>query len=275
MSSIYAATLIVLSIAFLAALWLARRPDAVADADLSSRPSKPQENGESMDRGHGGGGEPAIGLVDRTILGIVHVYPNGVLREVNQKFCEMLGYDRTALVGKAVTDFVAPEDRGRDSVLRNLLIAGETKTVSGEKRFLRKDGSLLWVRCTMIAERDRRGRLRCIVSTVEDITERKNAELALQQSEEQFRQLAAHIPQVFWIGDIAQRKLLYVSQAAEELFGRSLAEIYASPRMLIRAVHKDDRERLITARRSAAGGSYDGRHGTGLCAGEKRRESHR
>ena len=210
-----------------------------------------------MDRGHGGGGEPAIGLVDRTILGIVHVYPNGVLREVNQKFCEMLGYDRTALVGKAVTDFVAPEDRGRDSVLRNLLIAGETKTVSGEKRFLRKDGSLLWVRCTMIAERDRRGRLRCIVSTVEDITERKNAELALQQSEEQFRQLAAHIPQVFWIGDIAQRKLLYVSQAAEELFGRSLAEIYASPRMLIRAVHKDDRERLITARRSAAGGSYD------------------
>ena len=96
------------------------------------------------------------------------------------------------------------------------------------------------------------------ICPIEILSEPGQAEIALRQTQEQFQQLAAHIPQVLWIADIAQRKLLYVSPAAEQLFGRSLEEIYASPRTLIQAVHKDERKRLIDRRLSeATGGNYD------------------
>ena len=96
------------------------------------------------------------------------------------------------------------------------------------------------------------------ICPVEPLSEPGQAEIALCQTQEQFRQLAAHIPQVLWIADIGQRKLLYVSPAAERLFGRSLEEIYASPRTLIQAVHRDERKRLIDRRLSeATGGNYD------------------
>lgn len=197
-------------------------------------------------------------LIERAAVGVSRVDLNGVLLEVSQKFCDMLGYDRTELIGKPVRDLTHPEDRGQGSTLRKLLIEGGTKSTSGEKRFIRKDGTLIWVRRTMSLECDGRGHPQCIVSLIEDISERKQAETTLHQTQEQFRQLAAHIPQVLWIADIAQRKLLYVSPAAEHLFGRSLKEIYANPHTLIRAVHRDERKRLIHRRLSeATGGNYD------------------
>lgn len=197
-------------------------------------------------------------LIERAAVGVSRVDLNGVLLEVNQKFCDMLGYDRTELIGKPVRDVTHPDDCGQGSTLRKLLIEGSTKSTSGEKRFIRKDGTLIWVRRTVSLECDGRGNPQCIVSLIEDISERKQAETALHQTQEQFRQLAAHIPQVLWIADIAQRKLLYVSPAAEHLFGRSLKEIYANPHTLIRAVPRDERRRLIHRRLSeATGGNYD------------------
>ena len=197
-------------------------------------------------------------FIERAAVGISRVGLDGVLLEVNQKFCDMLGYDRTELIGKEVRDITHPDDCSQGSTLRTLLIGGNTKSTSGEKRFLRKDGTLVWARRTMSLECDESGNPQHIVSLVEDISDRKQAEFVLHQTQEQFRQLAAHIPQVLWIADIAQRKLLYVSPAAEHLFGRSLKEIYASPHTLIRAVHRDERRRLIHRRLSeATGGNHD------------------
>jgi diguanylate cyclase (GGDEF)-like protein/PAS domain S-box-containing protein len=272
MNGVYASTFLILSLVFLALLFLlAMKPNSVSGARLFGRSSR---SAGSLQHAKD---ELLIGPVDdlevknaacenewrmndfieQAAVGITRVSLNGVLVDVNQKFCDMLGYDRSELIGKAVEDITHPDDYGQGSRLRALLVGSETKSASGEKRFIRKDGTLMWARRTMSIGCDGNGRPQYVVSVVEDISERKQTEIALQQSEEQFRQLAAHIPQVFWIGDIAQRKLAYVSPAAEELFGRSLEEIYASPRMLIRAVHKHDRQRLISARRSAAGGSYD------------------
>ena len=197
-------------------------------------------------------------FVERAAVGISRVGLDGVLLEVNQKFCDMLGYDRTELVGKAVKDITHPDECSQGPTLGTLHIGGNTNAASGETRFIRKDGTLIWARRTTSLQCDEGGNSQYIVCLVEDISERRQAEMALHQTEEQFRQLAAHIPQVLWIADIAQRKLLYVSPAAENLFGRSLKEIYASPHTLIRAVHRDERRRLIDRRLSeATGGDYD------------------
>ena len=80
---------------------------------------------------------------------------------------------------------------------------------------------------------------------------------ALQESEEQLRQLANNIPQVFWIFDQQQNKTIYISPACERIFGVSADELKSKPRSLIRAIHKEDRRRVYTARTEARVHGYD------------------
>lgn len=76
-----------------------------------------------------------------------------------------------------------------------------------------------------------------------NITERKQAELALKSSEEKFRQLAENIREVFWMMNAAGSEILYIGPAYKEIWERSLESLYARPMDWIEAVHSDDRER--------------------------------
>jgi two-component system cell cycle sensor histidine kinase/response regulator CckA len=72
--------------------------------------------------------------------------------------------------------------------------------------------------------------------------ESRKAEEALRESEERFRQLAENIQEVFWLTDLAQDQMLYVSPAYESIWGRPRAELYGSARRWLDAIHPDDRE---------------------------------
>src|SRR5262249_11411527 len=113
---------------------------------------------------------------EQAAVGISRVGLDGVLVEVNQKFCDMLGYTKAELIGKAIRDITHPDDYGRGSVYRSQLKAGETRAVAGDKRFVRKDGSVMWGRRTMSAALDDAGNPQYVISVVEDITERKEIE---------------------------------------------------------------------------------------------------
>jgi len=90
-----------------------------------------------------------------------------------------------------------------------------------------------------------------------DITERKQTELALQESETQFRQLAENIEQVFWMVDLTQQRFIYISPAYEATWGRSVQSAYDSPMDWLRAVHPDDYQRVIEASPRQIRGEYD------------------
>src|SRR2546426_2111688 len=97
--------------------------------------------------------------------GIAHVDLDGHLLRVNRKLCEILGYPEGELVGRSVRELSHPEDRD-----------GEPEAVRTEKRFLRKDGGIVWVEVTVAPVHDAAGQPQYEISVIEDITERKRAE---------------------------------------------------------------------------------------------------
>ncbi|WP_233489631.1 PAS domain-containing protein [Solidesulfovibrio fructosivorans] len=106
-----------------------------------------------------------------------------------------------------------------------------------------KTGRLFWtevnLRHAVVRGQDR------IIAVVRDITERKNAERALRESEKKFRQLAETIGEVFWLASPDVKRIFYVSPAYETLWGRPPVSLYASPQSWLDSVHPEDRDKVL------------------------------
>lgn len=79
------------------------------------------------------------------------------------------------------------------------------------------------------------------------LTEREWAEKELQESETRFRQLAENINEVFWLSDPKKFKILYISPAYEQIWGRTPQSLYEQPKSFVDAIHPEDRERTRAA----------------------------
>ena len=94
--------------------------------------------------------------------------------------------------------------------------------------------------------RDNTGRQLAFV-TITDITARQQAEHALRDSEERFRQVVENIDEVFWMSDVAKSEMLFISAGYERIWGQTRASLYASPRRWLAAIHPQDRVRVLQA----------------------------
>jgi PAS domain S-box-containing protein len=97
-----------------------------------------------------------------------------------------------------------------------------------------------------------------LLVVIQDITERKRAELALKESELRLRQLAESIDAVFWLMDVEKHKIIYLSPAYERVWGQSVEAVYADALAWTNAILECDRERVMeAARRKLLAGVYD------------------
>jgi PAS domain S-box-containing protein len=156
--------------------------------------------------------------------GIAHFDMERRFIRVNRRVCEIFGRTEAELLGRTAREFSHPEDLDIINSQRKRLYAGEIDTVRAEKRYLRKDGSAVWVAYAMVAERDASGEPVYEIAVFDDITGRKEAEARLRESEERFRSVVNSANEGILVYD---RKLDVIAgnQAAERIIGLPLADI--------------------------------------------------
>lgn len=132
----------------------------------------------------------------------------GRFMRVNRRMCEITGYSEPELLASCVADITHPDDRERDAELLKRTLAGDTDHWTIEKRYLRKNGDIVWVNVVGTVVRDPQGKALRSFATIQDITERKRAEDALREadaalrvSEQRFRSVIDHSPFSYQIYD--------------------------------------------------------------------------
>lgn len=126
---------------------------------------------------------------------------HGKWLNLNPVYTKMLGYTREELLQKDFRQITHPEDRSDDIEIVKKITSGELEEFTKEKRYLHKDGSVVWGRVHLSVIKDNQGKPQNIIATIEDITVRKQAEKALKESEQRFRMLADNIPNLCWMAD--------------------------------------------------------------------------
>ncbi|MGQ0762148.1 MAG: PAS domain S-box protein [Acidobacteriota bacterium] len=161
----------------------------------------------------------------------------------NRAGVEVTGYSAEESRKLNFEDVIAPEfhDKAREMMRRKL--TGEDITTYGLE-MLAKDGHRIPVEVnSRLIYKD--GVPVGVTGIARDITERKRAAEVLEESERRFRQLADNINEVFWMVDPIERKVLYVSPAYEQVWGRSRQELYQFPETFPDAVDPEDKNRIV------------------------------
>ena len=178
-----------------------------------------------------------------TILG-----PDGTIYYESPAIERTLGYHPEELVGESAWDYIHPDDLEVILASWAEALGGGGATVRREFRFRHKDGSWRWLEGT---GRDLRGDpgVQAVMVTSRDITERKEAQEALKESEAKYRTLVEQIPAVTYIEALDEGELdwnmLYVSPQVEQLLGYTPEEYVADSKIWQELLHPDDQQRVL------------------------------
>lgn len=172
-------------------------------------------------------------VFEQAAVGMARVAPDGRWLEVNQRLCDIVGYDRAALLATDFQSMTHPDDLATDLAFVREMLANERDSYQMEKRYFHKRGHIVWIRLSVALIRQDNGEPEYFISVVEDITSQKLAQDALQSSEERLQLLIDHAPASLAMFD-RQMRYLVTSQrwrddynlSAEKLLGRSHYEVF-------------------------------------------------
>ena len=187
---------------------------------------------------------------EQAAVGLGHADMNGRWLRVNEKLCGIVGYSREELLERSFGDITHPEDTRISLEHFDRLLSGEENQYALEKRYIHKDGSVVWVFLTVALVRDENQAPLYCIAGVQDITARKNAEDRLGKARKYIANILDSMPSVLvgvdsegmvthWNAEAANRMGL----TAEQAEGRRMEEVF--PRL---APHVEDVRAAISER---------------------------
>jgi len=187
-------------------------------------------------------------LVDSATDAIVVADHRGFIVSWNRSASKLFGYADEEVIGQPLTMLIPARYRhAHEQGLARMDSTGKGGVTGSvvELHGLKKDGTEFPIELSLATWRSTE--ITYYSGIIRDISERKKAERAVEESQERFRQLAEHISEVFWMTDPAKQQMLYVSSGYEEIWGRSCESLYASPQSWLDAIHPEDRARVFEA----------------------------
>ena len=154
---------------------------------------------------------------DRAPVAILNIARNGRLLRANQRFCEMLGYEREEIVGKDFSAFTHPDDLAATAKLVETLLADGGASPPLETRYLRRDGQVVWGNMTLSSLTDDETHGQVLIAAIEDITPRKQAE-----------EIFDAVPDLIFVSD-CQHRVVRVNQATVQRLGMTRQEVLGRP----------------------------------------------
>ncbi|MBI9079843.1 MAG: PAS domain S-box protein [Pseudodesulfovibrio sp.] len=133
-----------------------------------------------------------MAVFEQAAVGITLASLDGIWLQVNPSMTRITGYSRDELVGKSIASVTHPEDQEGSNELMRRLIQGETDQLYIEKRYIHKDGNIVWVDLAVTMRKDANGDPLYFMAVITDNTARKQTEQALKDSEERYRNIVEH-----------------------------------------------------------------------------------
>lgn len=201
---------------------------------------------------------------EQAAIGLARVGLDGQWIEVNQELCGIVGYPRDEVLALTFQDITYPPDLDSDLALLEQLVRGEIPRYSLEKRYVRKDSSLVWILLTVALVRDDAGQPRYFISAVQDIDEIKRLEAervallraesealeAAQTSEARLNTLVATLPQLILVLTPDSQRITFANARWAEYTGIAPA-VAISAQVLPQLLHPHDAPSFIAARQRA------------------------
>jgi len=197
---------------------------------------------------------------EQAAVGIAHVSLEGRYLRCNTRFAEIVGYPQQEVLGLTCQQISSPDDLEFTHELNRQIEKKDFQAFTAEKRYIRKDGSLIWARVSLSPLRDAQGRIVYLICIVEDIQSRKIAEERFLATAEALRISEEHYRTIFQISqdcisvthekngrivDVNQEFLRVSGYEREEVIGRTTVElnIWTDP---------EDRLRLVASLRGGS-----------------------
>jgi diguanylate cyclase (GGDEF)-like protein/PAS domain S-box-containing protein len=181
-------------------------------------------------------------IFDHAPIGVAMVSLEGRYLQVNRSLCEILGYTEEELQALTWQEITHPDDLAASSAHARRIVEGEFPKYHLEKRFLHADGRTVWASLSVSLVRDAEGEPLYFVSQIQDVSERKNIEKRIKESEERFRSLVQNSSDIITILE-ADGTVRYVSPAVERVTGYRPEEQVGTN--AFGSVHPDDRDRAL------------------------------
>ena len=191
------------------------------------------------------GEERFRGAFEHAAIGMALVRTDGSFLRVNPALCQILGFDEEDLLEKSFQEITYPDDLDDDIAHVRKMLSGEIETYQLEKRYIRKDGDIVWSQLSVTLVHDAAGAPLYFVSQIEDVTERKRTEAALKDAYAEIDRVINAVTDCLYSAEMmpgGEYKYIFLSSVAEKLLGLPASLFIENADHWMDVIHPDDLE---------------------------------